>query len=265
MDVSSLGRPLVPTEISAMILPISGLRADLAEIDENLIRNELSEMESDEHLLRRKEIYEAIYQPEKPVHESRNPGPGRGNQKTDAKLASVSFAEDTASKTGSSVRSIQRGIQIAKNITEPVKEMIRGTPVAEDQSALLEIAKKPPSEQPSAARRALRRKEEPKRKKKFVEPHPALNDIHSPVEPIADRSPEPRPILPEASIPAQLLGAVRNRSQLDRDLNLFAGLCEQFKALDEAVMILKVFRRGRPRPHGVGCDWRPGVRYAGRR
>jgi ParB family transcriptional regulator, chromosome partitioning protein len=104
-------------------------------------------------LVRRKAIYEAIYQPEKPFYESKNPGPGRGNQKTDANLASVSFAEDTAAKTGSSVRSIQRGIQIARNITEPVKEMIRGTPVAEDQSALLAIAQKPPGEQPSAAAR----------------------------------------------------------------------------------------------------------------
>jgi hypothetical protein len=65
----------------------------------------------------------------------------------------ISFAADTAAKTGSSVRSIQSDVQIARKITELVKEMIRGTPVAEDKSALLAIAQKPPGEQPSAAAR----------------------------------------------------------------------------------------------------------------
>jgi ParB family transcriptional regulator, chromosome partitioning protein len=137
-----------------MILPISGLRADLAEIDENLIRNELTPLERGEQLAKRKEIYEAIYPETRPT--KIRGGHGRGCEKTTAELAVVSFAEDTAAKTGSSVRTIQREIQIAKGITDPVKEMIRGTLVAEDQSALLTIAQKPPSEQPSAARRAPR-------------------------------------------------------------------------------------------------------------
>jgi hypothetical protein len=165
------GLLLIGLVLAAMILPISGLRADLAEIAENLIRNELTPLERGEQLARRKEIHEAIY-PETASTRIRG-GPGRGREKTNADSALVSIAEDTAAKTGTSIRSVQSDVQIAKNIAEPVKEMIRGAPAAEDKSALLRIAQEPPSEQPSAARRALRKTEKPEQKKRFVEPHPA--------------------------------------------------------------------------------------------
>jgi hypothetical protein len=84
-------------------------------------------MERSEQLLRRKEIYEALNPVAKPVHQTGIAGPGRGHKKTDADSASVSFATDTAIKTGTAKRTIQEEVQIATNIEEPVKEMIRGT------------------------------------------------------------------------------------------------------------------------------------------
>jgi len=49
------------TEIEATVVSLSELDAELAQIDENLIRNELTVLERAEQLKRRKEIYEAKY------------------------------------------------------------------------------------------------------------------------------------------------------------------------------------------------------------
>ncbi len=49
------------TEIECTICNLEGLQAELAEIDENFIRNNLSTTEYGDLLLRRKEIYETIH------------------------------------------------------------------------------------------------------------------------------------------------------------------------------------------------------------
>lgn len=66
------------SEIEATVCQLEGLRAELAEIDENLARNELTQLERGEQLARRKEIYEALYPDTKSVNE--RGGPGRGNK-----------------------------------------------------------------------------------------------------------------------------------------------------------------------------------------
>ena len=58
------------TSIPAMVFPISGIQADLAEIDENPMRNDLHELERRKCLVRRRTIYEAIHPIAKAVHES---------------------------------------------------------------------------------------------------------------------------------------------------------------------------------------------------
>lgn len=49
------------TEIECTISSLDGLKAELAEIDENVIRSDLSAVEFGELLLRRKEIYETLH------------------------------------------------------------------------------------------------------------------------------------------------------------------------------------------------------------
>lgn len=132
-------------EIDCVVKEYGKLEAELAEIDENLVRAELTVLERAEHLKRRKEIYEAKHPEAKPV--TVRGGPGRGH-KTDEKISSVlSFAEATAAKLGVSPRTIQQEVQIAKKLADDVKEIIKGTPVEDNKTALLELARKPQEEQ----------------------------------------------------------------------------------------------------------------------
>jgi len=131
------------TRIPAVILNLSELEARLAEIDENLIRNEGSALERGEWLLERKSIYEELF-PETKV--GGLPGaPGGGKQ---AKTAdSATFAEDTANKTGQSRRVIEENIQIARDISPEVKDKIRDTELADRKTDLLLLSRLNPEKQ----------------------------------------------------------------------------------------------------------------------
>ena len=49
------------TDVECVVTDLRGLQAELAEIDENLVRTPLSTVEADELLLRRKRIYEELH------------------------------------------------------------------------------------------------------------------------------------------------------------------------------------------------------------
>ena len=110
--------------IEATQIDISGLKAELAEIDENLIRNELHYTERGEQLARRKEIYEDIY-PETKANVAGGYGKSRSASADSAMAEKPSFAADTAAKTGASSRVIHEEIQIAKNLIPEAKEVAR--------------------------------------------------------------------------------------------------------------------------------------------
>ncbi len=133
--------------IDAHVFDIEGLNAELAEIDENLIRAELTTLERGEHLARRKAIYEELHPQTRSVNE--RGGPGRG--KTSEIISSVSsFADDAAAKTGVSARTIQQEVKIAQDIAPDVKEAIRNTPAADRKTDLLALASVPADEQRAA-------------------------------------------------------------------------------------------------------------------
>ena len=87
-----LGKVRIP----AITLNLSDLETRLAEIDENLIRNDLSVLERGDQLLERKRIYEELY-PE--TKRGGLPGAPGGGKQAKSEIIS-SFAEDTADKTG---------------------------------------------------------------------------------------------------------------------------------------------------------------------
>lgn len=131
-------------EIPATVVTLDDADRHLAEIDENLIRNDLSDLERSEHLAARKGWYEAKHPGS--VNPNKRGGPGRGN-KTMADSAIVSYAADTAAKTGVSERTIREDVQIAESIPEDVRDAIRETLLAESKTDLLAIARLPEAAQ----------------------------------------------------------------------------------------------------------------------
>jgi ParB family transcriptional regulator, chromosome partitioning protein len=128
--------------IPANMIDADDLTAELAEIDENLIRLPLTALENAEQLQRRKEIYETLH-PESKAEEQRKKGLNVSNEKISQLNKTKTFVEDTAEKTGKSPRCIQQNIQIASKISEEAKAEIKGTELENKKTALLQIAKQP--------------------------------------------------------------------------------------------------------------------------
>lgn len=131
------------TEIECTIRDVSGLLAELAEIDENFVRVNLSPIEFGELLLRRKEIYEELHP------ETKHGGDKKSEEIKTTKCrfdSPKSFAEDTAEKLGVSTRTIERQIQTAKNLTPEAKRIIRNsdTDISKSDALKLPIQEKGP-------------------------------------------------------------------------------------------------------------------------
>jgi len=99
------------SRIEARILKadLDETEAELAEIDENLIRADLSPAERAIHVNRRKELYEQLHP------ETKDGGSGRGRPKVRQNgEAKERFTKTTAEKTSKSERSIQRDAERGK-------------------------------------------------------------------------------------------------------------------------------------------------------
>ena len=123
-------------EIPCVILDLDGLDAELAEIDENLIRAELTELERAEHLKRRQEIFEA-----KSGTKGSTLAGGRGH---------VGFAADTAKEIGQTKKTINESIRRAKEIPEDIRNDIADTPIADSCAELDALARVGHAEQRKA-------------------------------------------------------------------------------------------------------------------
>jgi ParB family transcriptional regulator, chromosome partitioning protein len=129
--------------------PKNKLHRELREIDENLIRADLSELERAEHLAARKDIYERLNP------ETRRGG-DHGNQytggkKRDPSLATPSFVDDTAAKTGMAPTVIRDAVRVANAIDPEVRDEIRGVREIADKKVELEALSRMPEPQQKEA------------------------------------------------------------------------------------------------------------------
>lgn len=135
-------------EIPAFIHEVDDLHAELAEIDENLQRSQLNPMDEFEALRRRQEIYEEIHP------ETRQYKAG-GHAKHGSASDKMSFAEDTAWKTGKSRRTIERSVATARRLSDHIQNLIRGTTIARNKSQLGKLARLPAEQQYEVAHKLV--------------------------------------------------------------------------------------------------------------
>jgi DNA modification methylase len=104
-------------EIEVSILDLNTLLAELAEIDENLVRNELHWTDADKQMARRKDIYLELYPETKK---------GAINQYTkDVLTDNLSFSKTTANITNQSERNVRRSVKRGEEITEEEAEVLK--------------------------------------------------------------------------------------------------------------------------------------------
>lgn len=134
-------------EIAADVVTDDDLHAELAMIDENLCRAELTPSDRARQTARRKDIYEAL-------HPETRHGANLDGPSTAAIVETPRFTEQTAKVTGQSERLVQLNAERGSKILDEVLDLIRGTKL--DTGTYLDKLKAMPgSQQFRAAQRDL--------------------------------------------------------------------------------------------------------------
>jgi len=124
--------------IEATIFDGDEVEVELAEIDENLMRNDLTVLEQGEHLARRQEL----------VGFSRG-----GDRRSNYNDYSLKTTSEIAKEIGLSEQSVYKRMQAARSIVPEVKDSIRDTEIANSTTQLLELARLAPEKQVEVAKR----------------------------------------------------------------------------------------------------------------
>lgn len=128
-----------------VIVTDDDLHAELAMIDENLMRAELSAADRARSTARRKEIFEELHP------EARH---GSNQHTRSGQVGHSSFAEETAKATGQSDRAVRRDAERGSKISERALSLVAGTHL--DSGTYLDKLKKlGPHEQEARVQREL--------------------------------------------------------------------------------------------------------------
>ena len=137
-------RQLSHQAIACTFLDGDLLHVELAEIDENLIRNDLDAISIGELALRRDDILEALGLRAKV-------GDNQHNRTGSAKSALPKTTESIANEIGISKRVLQENKQLAKNLVPEAKQAIRVTELTKTDA--LKLARMEPERQKAVAKR----------------------------------------------------------------------------------------------------------------
>lgn len=122
------------------------------EIDENLMRSELTPTQTAEHLAKRKEVWGSRQSTQvAPIESKRDDG--RGHRPTE-------FAADTAKATGIHKATINRAIARAENVCQEARDIVRGTN-ADTGTVLDRLKDLPPEQQIEAAAQEIQKRQQP--------------------------------------------------------------------------------------------------------
>lgn len=132
----SLGQTHIPVSKKTL----DDLDAELVEIDENLKRSELNDLELGRFLQRRNEILEA-------KGERARVGENQYSNGGHETVSPPKTTEEIAEGIGLSKRAAQQKVQMARDISPEVQEIIEETGNASSTRALLDVARMPKEEQ----------------------------------------------------------------------------------------------------------------------
>lgn len=127
-------------KIPAVILTLDEVKIEIATIDENIKRSELTAAQFAKALSRRKKLYESL-------HPETKKGAAGGHAKHGSASDKMSFAGDTASKTGKSRRTIERDTALGNDLDERAVEILDNHKVANSKSELKKLSEKSPAQQ----------------------------------------------------------------------------------------------------------------------
>lgn len=135
------------TEIRATI--IDGMNeADIATLDENIVRSQLSHLEFAEALARRKAIHEQLH----PDTVAGSPALMR-RLRTDQQASGLAFVDDMVRRTGWSRSKYDRLLRIVDAIEPETRDLLRSTPVANKLQDLFDLMDIEPERRQAIARR----------------------------------------------------------------------------------------------------------------
>ena len=141
-------RKLGLEEVPCVVVDDDDLHAELAMIDENLMRAELSPADRARGTARRKAIYLEL-------HPETAHGGDRGASRQVGDLNEAErFSAETAEATGRSERAVQRDAERGEKISERALSMVSGTPL-DTGSYLDKLKKLGPAEQEARVQREL--------------------------------------------------------------------------------------------------------------
>lgn len=145
------------TEIECTIRNLEGLQAELAEIDENLIRHKLHYMDEGKRLARRKEIYETLHPETKQGGDRKS---GEIKTKPFRFDSAKPFSADASEKLGVTRRSVEQKIQVATGLTPRTQEIVQEKGIGFKDA--LKLSRLAPEQQEEAANRLVEHKDRSK-------------------------------------------------------------------------------------------------------
>lgn len=131
-------------EIEAFVVKADAREAQMLEIAENLFRNDLSVIDRAVFVERYRELYEE-------QHGKVGRGGDRKSKGQVGALIDGGFAAHVADRLGVSERTAKRLQELARRLSPELRVVLRHSPLADNQSALLKLSKMEPAMQRRAA------------------------------------------------------------------------------------------------------------------
>jgi hypothetical protein len=153
-----LGRATIPT----VFRELTDDDAELIEIEENLQRQELTDIERADHMLRKKEIHERKHPETKHGGAPGKTGEGKGKAPGIKVLGSEDFnpvpsfvekhvADTAAAGKPMARQTVERYLAVAQRLSQSAREIIKGTEVEKKITVLEEIMRMPTAEKQNEA------------------------------------------------------------------------------------------------------------------